>query len=136
MKCKHWFINLLESFFCEKIYINLLQYIRNHQETYGNTDDKPNMMVIKGALKSDFGYSEDIIDKAAANMVNSGCLNKQLKSSNIFITEKGKNFLEDYYQFARKGVSAKFTEIFNKSLTAIVSCLSLIISIVTVIFKK
>ncbi len=65
-----------------------------------------------------------LIDANFVNQPNHRC-------GNIFITDKGKKFLEKYARFNMKGKLAKFTEIFNKNFAPMISLFALTVAFIS-----
>lgn len=91
----------MNNFYFKKIYVEVLHCIKNHQQRFaGQNYPQP-------------WESLSLIDQSIKNLCGADYLKMQENCSNIFITKKGANVLEKYFQFTLKGDLAKFTKIFK-----------------------
>lgn len=120
--------NLFYEFHTKKIYIDFLSYLLSLDE-----EEKSYLyeyeLHVKGELKRLYKYSDTQLDLALLHLINSGFLLK--KNTKVYVSQEGEDFVRDYNRFIMLGSWAKFTTIFNKNLIAIVSIISLVISINT-----
>ena len=92
-------------------------------------------LVMKDQIRSQYGYDDEQLDLAKEYLINSGYLIASGGTKNLFITEEGSRFLQDYYRFRMLGKWGKFTTIFNKNFTAIFSTFSLFVSFASLLIS-
>lgn len=131
--------DLINNFHTKKIYIDILQFIKNHNVKNKNSDFKAHHLFIKVHFQNN-SIHQDLINKLLEDLTNSGLLG--FHSGNYFVTEKGKSHLENYHLFKIKGKVAKCSELVEKNLKGLmiifavaISVLSLTVSIVTLCLK-
>lgn len=116
------------SFYAKEIYINFLAHVSEIPKEESDRYLHNYNLVMKNQIQSHHGYNDKKLDLAKNYLINSGYLVETGETKNLFITEEGKKFLQDYYRFRMLGKWGKFTTIFNENFTAIFSVVSIVIS--------
>lgn len=130
---KNRFTKWMSEFLLKKIYADILQYVKNHQEKYAGQNYPPSKLPLISVLKQH--YNEKQIHEAVEYLCSAGYLKDQENSSNLYITDDGKFILGGYFRFKMKGKFAQFTEIFKNNFISITVILTLIISVYALIQK-
>lgn len=115
-------------FYAKEIYINFLTYISEIPEDDNDKYRHDYNLVMIDQLKAKYEYNEKELDLARNYLIHSGYLVETGNTKNLFITNDGMKFLQDYYRFCMQGKWGKFTTIFNKNFTAICIMTSIVIS--------
>jgi hypothetical protein len=123
------FDDFLDGFYSKKEYILLLAYIKENQ------NEKDSYLNHIQMIQNQQNYDEKKQEfyKLYNLLINCGYLNQT--NAQLYITEAGKTFLQDYSRFQTLNLTAKFTEIFKRHFTAIVTLASLFLSIASFIIS-
>lgn len=105
----------------KKIYIDLLQYINDHQNENDNYLNR--LLVIKDHLKNKYQYTDHEIDVAKVHLLKSGFICQSEKCP-LYITDEGKKCLHQHNQSYLLGWLEIFTQSYNKKWTAIAAVLT------------
>ena len=123
---------ILDNFFLQKPYRDLLFYMKVNQDAGSDNIYLNHIAPARNAL----GYTDEKkeqFEKLYTDLIDCGYMSKKEKSGQLYITKDGRDFLQNYARFKALGVTAKFTEIFKRNFTGIVSLLAVIISVVSLI---
>lgn len=123
-------ICIMNSFYVNKVYIELLYYINQNKGQENSYKNHKNLII--DAL----GYRErsDEFKKIMDSLIGAGYITQSPTiPSQLFITEEGTIFLDNYYRFQMLGFFAKFTTIFKNNFSSIVTVIALMLSVVALI---
>lgn len=123
------------NFYTHKAYIGILSYVNENLPR--GVLEEPYFPDYKSVMIGIMGYQkeEKKFQKLCNDLIRSGYLNERRGSGTLVITEEGRDFLNRYFKFQMLGVFAKFTEIFNRNFSSIVSIFLLFISISSIVLS-
>lgn len=122
------FKKIAYSFYAKEVYIDFLIYVSEIPKEESKRYLHAYSLVMKEQIRSQYGYDEKQLDLAKKYLINSGYLVESGGTRNLFLTEEGTKFFQDYYRFRMLGKWGKFATIFNKNFIAVLSILSLFVS--------
>lgn len=125
---------IIDSLYARKCYIDILHYLNTNQ-----SKSKEDCLNFKQVAIEYLGYAkgrESKFDEICSILINCGYMSKSKDSyPQLYITDEGKIFLQDYFRFSILGFFGKFTQIFNRNLIGIISIISIIIAICSLILS-
>ncbi|GEM_PF-1453427 len=117
----------INNYHTPKIYIDFLEHLIKYQKE----GDKHfnHFFVLKGMLS----YDEHALLDAKEKLIKSGYIRPAENSSQLYLTEAGENYYQEYHRFAMQGLLNRLTILSKKNLYVVSIILGSIVAIITIL---